>query len=327
MSNICNPNTNAVTVNVDFLESILPSRDSYKTRGLTDEIHLLRGYAGGIDGSLDRVRDIHGTWTGSSVEILAFVNNLFEGSSEFNDIIGELRTRVGELQGLSANLDGVEGVVGGDNLSNVSAALLREYRKRLIAISPDGLSNRLIGGEENMPSFTQISESLGSTYHNFYLADNSTDLVEGLIQDAIDSSGLSSVLSKHCWIRLLPEYADLFHSNIQKFNILAARILPRCTYGKIFNKMDEPLAHIYNLAGDVLGFINILNNRVKYLSILFQQYGDLLRLIDNIYPLCHNYTLTNTPEPINLVGESLGVDILGNKIRVTNTNNNSPEIQ
>jgi hypothetical protein len=313
MSNICNPVAAAELVGREYIESQLPTRDSHKTTSIIDGIMRINGNVGGVDKSLDAIQKLHGPWTGSSSELVSFSKNLFGNDPEFKSGLLELEKGITELQSIKSNLDGIISDSRDLTLTDVSTALMRGYLRNVTILLPDGISKAISGELSGLPLFTQISESLGAVYHNFVVTDKGLDMVDGIIQSAIDESGLSSVLDKHAWIRMLPEYASNFHDNIRLFQRMGTRVLPKCTFGKLYHKMDEPLAHIYNLAKDVLNFRDIFDNRKKYLSILFKQYGDLIRKINNMYPICHEYSLDNTSKPIHLGGETIGVDILGNK--------------
>lgn len=309
---ICNPVAAAEFVGRDFILQQLPSRDSYRTRQVLDDIRQIKDNADGIDLSLNRIQTLHGPYNGASNELASFARNLFGDDPVFRAGILEIERGLIEAQQLLGNFSDLSDSVGDLTFSDVSTALTRAYLREVEILLPNNISESIRNDLSRFPLFTQMSESLGSLYENFVINDTATNLVDGIIQQSLDESGLSSVLNQHQWHRTIPEYAINFHDNVRLFQRLGTRVLPKCTYGKIFNIMDEPLAHIYNLAHDVLGFVDIFENRRKYLSQLFGIYRDLIRKINNIYPICHEYTVSNTPENIIVANGMVNVDNLGN---------------
>ena len=62
--------------------------------------------------------------------------------------------------------------------------------------------------------------------------------------------------------------------------------------------MDEALTHMYDLASDALFFTSILDNRKLYLKALLGIYGDLLKMVENYFPICHQYSIPLEPKTI-----------------------------
>ena len=320
MSNVCNPVAAAEIVGREYLESQIPSRDSYKVRKMLDNISLINQSVGSVDDSLSKVAEIHGPYKGPSAELISFTKNLFGRDEGFRTSILEIENSAIGIRRIVEDVEEMGYLVGDTTLQDVSTALLRGYLKNVDILMPDSVRGAITENLNRMPLFTEVSEALGSIYSNILIPDNAINMVDNLIGLTLESTGLSNVLEQHSWIRMMPEYAENFHDNVRLFQRLGSRVLPKCTYGKIFHEMDEPLAHLYNLAQDAFGFLDILDNRKKYLEILFQQYGDLVRRINNLYPLCHEYSVTNEPLNIPIGAESAFVDILGNKINKTQNN-------
>ena len=114
---------------------------------------------------------------------------------------------------------------------------------------------------------------------------------------------------------------NTIHNNVRLFQRLATRVLPRCSYSNVFHVMDEPLAHLYDLARDALFFLDVLDNRKKYINSLISAYGDLLRKINNMYPMCHQYSVANVPSIATVGGDAILVDNMGNKVNQTDNFN------
>lgn len=308
---VCNPVAAAELVGREYLLQQLPSRDSYRTRQVIDRIYNINESANGIEDSLNRVQALHGPYNGASTELASFAKNLFGDDPVFRAGILEIEQGLIEAQQLFRNVEGLIDDVSNLTFSDVSTALMRGYLRQVEILLPSSVKDAIQADLERFPLFTKMSEGLGMLYENFVINDGATNLIDGIIQSALDESGLSSVLNQHDWYRTIPEYAINFHDNVRLFQRLGTRVLPKCTYGKIYNIMDEPLAHIYNLAHDVLGFIDIFENRRKYLSLLFGQYRDLIRKINNLYPVCHEYSVTNDVQSIVVGDGTVDVDILG----------------
>jgi hypothetical protein len=325
VSNICNPIAAAEIVGREYLESQMPSRDGYKTRKVFDNISLINQSVGSVEDSVAKVAKLHGPYRGPSTELVSFTKNLFGRDEGFRSSILEIENTVIGIQRIVKDVSELGDLIGDITLQDVSATLLRGYLKNVDILLPDGVRTAITSSLNKMPLFTEVSEALGTIYSNIIIPDNAINMVDGIIGNVLDSTGLSSVLGQHTWIRMLPEYAENFHDNIRLFQRLGSRVLPKCTYGKIFNIMDEPLAHLYNLAQDTFSFLDVLDNRKKYLGILFQQYGDLVKKINNLYPMCHEYSVSNEPLNISIGRETAFVDILGDKINKTenNASNNS----
>lgn len=314
MSQICNPIAAAEIVGREYLEAQLPTRDSYKTRKIFDNIKNINQTVGGIDSSLEKVKTLHGPYKGPSGEFVSFAKNLFGKDANFRSSILEIENTLIGIENLVESVEDTVDLVGSLTLQDVSTALLKGYLANVEILLPDGIKTAITNQLNKMPLFTEMSEALGTLYTNILIPDNAINMIDGVIGSVLDDTGLSNVLGKHSWIRMLPEYAENFHDNVRLFQRLGTRVLPKCTYGKLFHKMDEPLAHIYNLAQDAFGFLDILDNRKKYLGILLEQYSDLVKKINNIFPICHEYSVDSTPTRISIGADFADVDLLGNKI-------------
>lgn len=320
MSVNCNPVAAAEIVGREFIESQLPTKDSFRVNGIFDNIRRINENVGGVDRALTKVNELHGKWTGGSNEFVAFIKNLVGDDPSFISTILEVEKAAEELTSLVSNIEGVIDDSKQLTFSEVSTALTKGYLRNVEMLLPDSVSKRIKSNLQDFPLFTEISESLGSVYYNLTIPDNSIDMVDGILQDTLESTGLSSILSQHTWARLLPEYALNLHNNVRLFQRLGSRVLPKCTYGKVFNIMDEALAHMYDLARDVLFFFDVLDNRKTYLRALINIYGDLLMKVSNYYPLCHQYSVDTPPTEITVGSENILVDILGNPVNTTDNN-------
>ena len=314
MANICNPVAAAEIVGREFIESQIPSRDSYKVNRIYDNIRRVNEKVGDVDVSTREIKRLHGPFTGAGSEFVAFTKNMFGNDPDFVGTILELEKSAIALKDIVSNVEGIIDDSKTLTMSEVSTALMRGYLRNVETLLPKSVSNAITSNLNEFPLFTKVSETLGTVYHNIVLSDNATDIVDNIIGDTLESTGLSNILTQHDWIRMLPEYAVNFHNNTRLFQRLATRVLPRCSYPNVFHIMDEPLAHLYDLARDALFFLDVLNNRKKYIKFLIDEYGDLLRKINNLYPLCHEYSVENNPELVNIAGDTVLVDYMGNKI-------------
>jgi len=317
MSNICNPIAGAEIVGREYLESLLPSRDNLRTNQLIDKVRRINSNVGGVDEALQTVKELHGPYRGASEELVSFTKNLFGDSPVFTNSILEIEQSIIGTQRIISDIKDLEGDIDDITFQDLSATLLRGYLDNVRILLPDSVRNNITDRLNEMPLFTKMSEALGVVYSNIIVPDNSVNMIDNVIGSVLDETGLSNVLGKGSWVRLLPEYAENFHNNVRLFQRVGSRVLPKCTYGKIFHKMDEPLAHIYNLAQDVFGFLDILDNRKVYLNMIFQQYGDLAKMVNNIYPMCHEYSAANVSRIISVGGESTSVDMMGRKTQNT----------
>ena len=326
MSTICNPVAAAEIVGREYIESQMPSNNSYKVNGIIDNIRRINEKVGDIDVSTKEIKRIHGPYTGAGNEFVSFTKNLFGNDPEFVGTILELENSAIALNDIVSNVQGVVDASKTLTMSEVSTALMRGYLRNVDTLLPKSISNAITTNLSEFPLFTDISETLGSVYYNMALSDNAVDMVDSIIGDTLDATGLSNILTQHDWIRMLPEYAANFHNNTRLFQRLATRVLPKCSYPNVFHVMDEPLAHLYDLARDTFSFLDILKNRKKYIKFLIDEYVDLLRKIDNMYPLCHEYSLDNIPESINVGGDNILVDYMGGKVFRTDNYNTIQDI-
>jgi hypothetical protein len=321
MSTICNPVAAAEIVGREYIESQIPSNNSYKVNNLIDNIRRVNERVGDIDVSKREIQRIHGPYNGAGAEFVSFTKNLFGNDPEFVSTILELERSAIALNDIVSNVGDAIDTAKTLTMSEVSTALMRGYLRNVETLLPKSISNTITNNLSEFPLFTEISETLGSVYYNIALSDNAIDMVDSIIGDTLDATGLSNILTQHDWIRMLPEYAANFHNNTRLFQRLATRIMPKCSYANVFHVMDEPLAHLYDLARDSFSFLDILSNRKKYIKFLIDEYGDLLRKINNIYPLCHEYSLDNLPTSVNIGGDNVLVDYMGDKIYKTDNFN------
>lgn len=317
MSTICNPIAGAEVVGREIIEAQIPSRDSYKINNIIDNIRRINENVGDTDLALGEVKKLQGEWTGSDDGFVSFTKNLFGNDSDFTNTILELENSAIALKNITTNIEGLVDTSKTLTFSEVSTALMRGYLRNVEILLPEGVKNSINENIKEFPLFVELSESLGSMYYNMALSDNTINMVDSIIGDTLESTGLSNILSQHQWVRMLPEYAVNFHNNVRLFQRLGSRVLPKCTYSKVFHIMDEPLAHMYDLASDVLGFLDVLDNRKKYLKLLIGEYGALLKKINNVYPICHEYSIENTPFLANINNEGVLVDNMGRKINKT----------
>lgn len=323
---VCNPLSVAEFVGREFILEQMPSNDSYKTRKLVDKIHQVNENVKGLDNSLNRIQALHGPYNGASTELLNFTKNLFGNDPAFRSSILDLERGVINLKNAFQGVEDIVDLAGDITFADLSTGLLRAYLRNVEILLPPAIKGAIQDNLERFPWFSQMSESLGSLYHNFVLNDGATNLVDQMITGVLEDTGLSNVLSQHDWIRMLPEYAANFHDNVRLFQRLGSRVLPKCTFSKIYNIMDEPLAHIYNLANDAFGFLDVFDNRKRYLNLLFNQYQNLIRKINNLYPICHEYSAPSGPQDIRISGDIVSVDILGNPTKSVEATGSIPPI-
>ena len=248
MDTICNPVAGAELVGREIIEAQIPSRNSYKINNIIDNIRRINENVIDVDESVAEIGKLHGEWTGSGNDFVDFTRNLFGNDPDFVDTILELENSAIALKNIVTNVEGIVDTSKSLTFSELSGALVRGYLRNVEILLPDGVNAKITENLQQYPLFTKISESLGSMYYNIALSDNALDMVDSIIGQTLDDTGLSNVLSQHQWIRMLPEYAINFHNNVRLFQRLGSRVLPKCTYSKVFNIMDEPLAHLYDLA-------------------------------------------------------------------------------
>ena len=134
---------------------------------------------------------------------------------------------------------------------------------------------------------------------------------------------MSSVLTKESWLGMLPEYAINFHDNIRLFQRLGTRVMPNCTYGKIYNIMDEPLAHIYNFAQDAYFFSDLLQNRKAVIANIVGKYRNMIKRLNNYFPICAEISVDNTPQN---TGYGVPTDMNGNAVQEVSVDRSLPAI-
>lgn len=308
---VCNPIQTAEVIGREYIESQI-RRPSSNVDKLINSVKRINQNAYSVDGSVQKIQELHGDWNGGGNDFLNFAKSLFDGNPSFTKTLLELENIVTEAQNTVYDFQSL--VTDIDNLSfqDASNALMRAYLDHTRLLLPDGVSDSLSSQTEKLPLFKEMSEALGSVYYNFIVNDKLTNIIDGVIGDVLEETGLSNMLRKDCWLRMIPEYALNFHRNVSIFQRMGTRVMPKCTYGKIYNIMDEPLAHIYNFAQDALFFLELLDNRVNIISNIIGQYRGMIMKLNSYYPVCVETALINQPTTVTIGGSSVYTDILGN---------------
>lgn len=294
----------------EYLET-LTNRPSHVQNQILNNIEDIGQSVGSVDDSIESIKGIHGVYgTGVDSQIASFARNLFGNDPAFTKGVLELENILIEVSNIVDEFEETIDLFGDLNLQDTSAFALRVYLDKVDLVLPDGVRAEIQTVLDELPGFSKLSEQLGGIYNNFVINDTLTNIVDQIIGDVLCETGLSNYLRHNCWVRMLPEYAMHFHDNIRLFQRLGTRVLPKCTYGKIFHIMDEPLAHIYRFAQDAYSFIDFLDNRKAILGGIVGRYRNLIKTLNEYYPLCLELVDDNTPTLQN----GVVVDNLGNPL-------------
>jgi len=311
-SGTCSVSKIAEVVGREYIEALLPARDA-KTTSMIDNIRHINEGIGGVGQAVQEIAIIHGPPKGFGGETLGALGSIFGGADGgFAQTIHQLESAADGVLDAIDNAENLVDTFKTLTFSDVGTALTRAYLRNVETLLPKGISDAISSNIQQFPMFAKISESLGLVFYNMKILNNGIDLIDGVMQDVMDSTGLSTLLGQHSLVRMLPQYAMNLHQNIRLVQRLAMRFMPPCTFGKLFHKMDKALAHMYDFANDVLSYLNILDNRKAYLQALVGQYGSFLSLVNNFYPICHEYTAPNDLKQVDVDGRKVDVDILGN---------------
>lgn len=317
---VCNPLSTAELIGREYLEATI-QRPSTNIDNLFYNIKRINQRAYSIDDSVQEIQSIHGEWSGVDTELVSFAKNLFGNDAGFRQGILELENILAEAQGVRDNINSIISVANNLSFQDVSTTVLRAYLDSVHILLPQGVKKELQNNLETMPFFSEMSEALGSVYADFIVDDKMTNIIDGIIGNILDETGLSSVVSKESWLGMLPEYAINFHDNIRLFQRLGTRVMPNCTYGKIYNVMDEPLAHIYNFAQDAYFFSDLLANRKVVISNIVNKYRNMIKKLNNFFPICAEISVDNIPQN---TGYGIPTDMNGNVVQEVSVDRSSP---
>jgi len=311
---------NSKVVGQEVVAAMLPSNDGLTTTTMIDELHALHQWVATPEEKADYVKQLHGETTGSSSELVSLVKDLFGGSSEFTALISEMTELADELVDIAANIDGIMDPNKTPTLGEMSAGLKRAYASTIRKVLPPDVNSAILDELSFLPALVNIPDTLGDTLYNLNIPNRAIELVDGVMQDVMDSTGLSTMLNKQSMVRIIPEYMIGLHEEAKKFEYFMMRMMPRCAYGKMYQITDEALAHMFDFANDVLGFMHILDNRKTYMASLVRHYGELLLLNNVIYPLRHEYSFDIGIRTIHVNGADVAVDILGRVLHSPSNN-------
>lgn len=319
---MCNPLTTAETIGREYLEATLQP-PSGKIDNLFYRIKSINQRSYSVDESLQEIKDIHGSWSGVDEELVSFAKNLFGDDPNFRQSLLELENVIIQAQNISEDFNTLVSVANNLTLEDVSNTLSRAYLDNVDILLPKGLRKEIQNNLDEFPFFSEMSEALGGLYANFVISDKATNIVDGIIGDVLNETGLSSILKKDSWIGMLPEYAMNFHDNVRLFQRLGTRVMPSCTYGKIYNIMDEPLAHVYSFAQDAYFFIGLLENRTAVLAEIIGKYRGMIKKLNSFFPICTEISVDNTPRDH---GYGTPTDLNGNVVREREVSREQVEI-
>jgi len=308
---VCNPLSTAEIIGREYLEATI-KRPCINVDNLFYQIKNINQRAYSIDESVGAIQEIHGEWKGVDEELISFAKNMFGDDAGFRQGILELENILIEAQSVRDSVNSLISISNNITFADVSNVALRAYLDSVEILLPQGVKNGIQNNLDTMPFFTEMSEALGSLYADFIVDDKMTNIIDGIIGSVLDETGLSSVLKKDCWLGMLPEYAMNFHDNVRLFQRLGTRVSPSCTYGKIYNIMDEPLAHIYNYAQDAYFFLDLLDNRRAVIAGIVGKYRNMIKKLNNYFPICAEISVENTPQN---TGYGVSTDMNGNVVQ------------
>ena len=325
----CSVSKIAEIVGREYIESQLPSRNNFKVNGIIDNIRQINEGVGGIDSAMDTVASLHGPYKGIGGEALAFIGGV-GGTGAFTQSLLQVEQAASQVQSILDGAENIEELFRNLTFQDVAPTLTKMYLRNVKILLPDSVSKSISNHLNEIPLFNDISEAIGSVFYNIRSVEDGVELVDGVMQDVLDATGLSTLLGKDSLLRTIPEYVINMEHNYQIIRRMAMRYMPSCSFGKIFQVVDEAIAHMYDLANDVMGYAHMFDNRQLYIKGLINQYGGLLKLLNNYFPACHQYTTNIPPLEIEYEGRKIMVDKLGNasspqgsRIPVSTSNRNT----